>query len=96
MNLIAQLASFASGFVLMRWPAPPATTIATSVMINLALAPLTAAIAARRGRRVTPWAVAGLLLGMWALAAVLLARPAGEKPPPRNEPPRFPPTSDAA
>jgi hypothetical protein len=96
MIMLAHVLSLASGFALMRWQAPPATIIATSAAVNLALAPLTAVVASRRGRRITLWAVLGFALGMWALAAVLLMRDLTAKPPARGEPPRFPPASDAA
>ena len=92
MVTLAKVLGIASGFALMRSGAPPATLIATSLAIDLALAPLTAVIASRRGRSVTLWTVAGLAFGMWALAAVLVMK-AG---PARPEPPRYPPTSDAA
>jgi len=96
MVTLAKLLGLASGFALMRSSAPPATLIATSLAIDLALAPLTAAIASRRGRNVTLWTVAGFAFGMWALAAVLLMKAGGTRTSARPEPPRYPPTSDAA
>ncbi|HYB92296.1 MAG TPA: hypothetical protein VEC38_14765 [Candidatus Binataceae bacterium] len=96
MVTIAKLLGVTSGFALMGSGAPPATLLATSLAIDLALAPLTAVIASRRGRNVTLWTVAGLAFGMWALAAVLVMRAAPSRTSGRPEPPRYPPTSDAA
>ncbi len=93
MTIIASLLSIASGFALMGYSEPPANLIATSIIIDLALAPLTAIIAARRGRSTIRWTVAGLALGAWALAAVMIIPPPA---PPRPDAPQYPPTSDAA
>ncbi len=95
MTIIASLLSIASGFALMGYREPPANLIATSIIIDLALAPLTAIIASRRGRSAIRWTVAGLALGAWALAAVMIIPP--HRPaPPRPDAPQYPPTSDAA
>ena len=91
MTTLANIVSLTSGFALMGYRLPPATILVTSTLVNIALAPLIAVIASRRGRSTTGWTIAGLVLGMWALAAVLLLPPA-ERP----EPPSYPPTSDAA
>ncbi|HVA68415.1 MAG TPA: hypothetical protein VNF45_03825 [Candidatus Binataceae bacterium] len=72
MPTIAHIVSIASGFALMRYPEPPSRLLATSLVIDAALAPLTATIAARRGRSPVAWAFAGFLFGMWALAAAML------------------------
>ena len=93
MEMLAIFLSVTSGFALMGYRLPPATIFATSVVVDLALAPLTGVIASRRGRSTTGWTIAGLALGMWALAAVLLM-PASNRS--RSEPPDYPPTSDAA
>ncbi len=93
METLANILSLTSGLALMGYRLPPATILATSIVVDLALAPLTAVIASRRGRTVTGWTIAGLGLGMWALAAVLIL-PASNRP--RHEPPVYPPTSDAA
>ncbi len=85
--------SVTSGFALMGYHLPAATLLATSVVVDLALAPLTAVIASRRGRYATGWTIAGLALGMWALATVLIL-PAANRT--NSEPPEYPPTSDAA
>jgi hypothetical protein len=50
MTIIANLLSITSGFALMRYQGPPANLIATSIIVDLALAPLTAIVASRRGR----------------------------------------------
>ena len=81
-----------SGFALMGYRLPPATILATSIVVNLALAPLIAVIASRRGRSALGWTIAGLTLGMWALAVVLVL-PASNR---SHEPPTYPPTSHAA
>ena len=87
---IATILNVTSGFALMRYRGGPAEIIATSLIIDAALAPLTAAIASRRGRSALVWALLGFALGMWALAATLLL-------PPRAQPAAAPPpTSDAA
>jgi hypothetical protein len=95
MTIIANLLSIASGFALMGYREPPANLIATSIAIDLALAPLTAIIASRRGRSTIRWTVAGLALGAWALAAVMIIPP-NRTAPPRPDAPQYPPTSDAA
>lgn len=95
MTIIASLLSIASGFALMGYREPPANLIATSIVIDLALAPLIAIIASRRGRSALRWTVAGLVLGAWALAAVLII-PRSRPAPSRPDTPRYPPTSDAA
>jgi hypothetical protein len=95
MTILATLLSIASGFVLMGYREPPANIIATSIIVDLALTPLTAIIAARRGRSALRWIVAGLALGAWALAAVMIL-PASRPAPPRPDAPQYPPTSHAA
>ena len=92
MHTVANILSLTSGFALMGYRLPPLTILMTSIVVDLALAPLTAVIASRRGRSGMRWTIAGLALGMWALALVLVLpaanRPQADKP--------YPPTSDAA
>jgi hypothetical protein len=88
MWMIASILNVTSGFALMRYRGGPAEIIATSLIIDAALAPLTATIAARRGRSRVAWLVLGFGFGMWALAATLILRPRIAIEPP--------PTSDAA
>lgn len=90
MNTLATILGLASGFALIGYHEPPAEMIATSLLVDASLAPLTAVIASRRGRSVVLWAGAGLVLGMWALAYVLIFRPR------RPDTPEYPPASDAA
>lgn len=82
MQTWATALGLASGFGLMGYKESPINLIVTSAVINLALAPLTAIVARRRGRSGTAWAVIGLCFGVWALAAalVLLAPPKGRPP----------------
>jgi type IV secretory pathway TrbD component len=96
MEIIATIISCASGFALMRAHKAPIDLIATSLVVDAALAPLTAVIAARRGRSPLRWVAAGFVLGMWALAYVLIVAPAAtdDRVGPQN--PSRPPTSDAA
>lgn len=96
MTTIANILGIASGFALMRYHEPPANMIATSIIINLALTPLTAIVAARRGRSALRWTIAGLAVGAWALAAVMIIPAPSSPAPPRPEAPDFPPTSHAA
>jgi hypothetical protein len=96
MTIVASLLSIASGFALMGYHEPPANMIATSIIINLALTPLIAIVALRRGRSAIRWTVAGLALGAWALAAVMIIPPSRPAAPPRPDAPNYPPTSDAA
>ena len=96
MTTIANILSIASGFVLMGYHEPPANIIATSIIINLALTPLTAIVAARRSRSALRWTLAGLALGAWALAAVMIIPAPSQPPPPRPDAPPYPPTSHAA
>jgi hypothetical protein len=95
MTILASLLSITSGFALMEYHGPPANLIATSIIVDLALAPLTAIIASRRGRSAIRWTIAGLALGAWALAAVMIMPPSRPAPP-RPEAPQYPPTSHAA
>ncbi|MGH7987775.1 MAG: hypothetical protein ACREQX_16035 [Candidatus Binataceae bacterium] len=94
MTVLAQIIGFASGFALMRYHEGTLSLLATSLMVDAALAPLTAIIAARRGRRIALWAVLGFLFGMWALAVVLLFKPRAANP--GQASPDYPPASDAA
>ncbi|HLX05036.1 MAG TPA: hypothetical protein VKR28_05845 [Candidatus Binatus sp.] len=96
MTTLANILSIASGFVLMGYHEPPANLIATSIIINLALTPLTAIVASRRGRSALRWTIAGLILGAWALAAVMIIPAPSLPAPPRPDTPPYPPTSDAA
>lgn len=96
MEIIATIVGYASGFALMRSHKAPLDLIATSLAIDAALAPLTAVIAARRGRSPLRWVAAGFALGMWALAYVLIVAPATADDPARPPNPSRPPTSDAA
>jgi hypothetical protein len=94
MSAIAKIVSLCSGFILMGYSGPAENIIATSIIINLALAPLTAVIASRRGRSTLRWIILGLLLGAWALGAVLILPE--NRPAPPSPAPQYPPTSDAA
>jgi hypothetical protein len=85
---IATILNVTSGFALMRYHGGPAEIIATSLIIDASLAPLTATIAWRRGRSALVWSLLGFALGMWALAATLLLSPRVSTTPP--------PSSDAA
>jgi hypothetical protein len=96
MTTIASILSIASGFALMGYHETPANLIATSIIINVALTPLTAIVASRRGRSALRWMIAGLLLGAWALAAVMIIPQSRPVPAPRPEAPQYPPTSHAA
>ena len=95
MSTVASILSIASGFALIGYREPSANLIATSIAIDLALAPLTAIIASRRGRSAIRWTIAGLALGAWALAAVMIIPPSRPAPP-RPDAPQYPPTSHAA
>jgi hypothetical protein len=94
MTSLANIMAVASGFVLMGYRGQPAELLATSIVVNLAMAPMTAVIASRRNRSVLRWTIGGLALGAWALAAILIlpANVASPHPPA----PKYPPTSDAA
>lgn len=72
MPLAAFILSVTSGFFLMRYRLPPLTTAMTSIVVDLALAPITIIIAYRRNRSPGRWAVLGLAFGAWALAWVLI------------------------
>lgn len=93
METLAKILGLASGFALMGHQASALNVLATSIVVNLSLAPLTCLIARRRGRSAALWAVLGLCLGMWALAAAMLLRtPARQSEPPSQ----LPPSSHAA
>lgn len=90
MQTLATILGLASGFALMGYHEPPAEMIATSLIVDASLAPLTAVIASRRGRSAALWAAVGFALGMWALAYVLIFKPR------RPDAPEYPRPSDAA
>src|ERR1700719_1745779 len=96
MKTIAAIVGLMSGFALMRSHKAPVDMIATSLIVDAALAPLTAIIAARRGRSAVRWVIAGFALGMWALAYVLIVVPRQPAAPAHPENPARPPTSDTA
>jgi hypothetical protein len=96
MEIIATIVGLASGFALMRSHKAPVDMIATSLIVDAALAPLTAIIAARRGRPAMRWAIVGFAFGMWALAYVLIVAPRQSEAPVQPENPARPPTSDTA
>ncbi len=83
----ATVAGLASGFSLMGYKESPLNLLVTSAVINLALTPLTAIIAARRGRSAAVWSLIGLCFGMWALAAALLLMAPPKNPPHDRVPP---------
>jgi hypothetical protein len=95
MTTLANILSIASGFALMGYHEPPANLLATSIIINVALTPLIAIVASRRGRSTLRWTIAGLALGAWALAAVMIIPPPRPAPPVPDAP-SYPPTSHAA
>jgi len=72
MQTLATIMGLASGFALTGYNGGAANLLATSIAINLALAPLTAAVASRRGRSALVWGLIGLGFGIWALAGVLI------------------------
>jgi hypothetical protein len=76
MNTLATLLALTSGFLLARSHGGAADLIATSLALDAALAPVTVVVAARRGRSIVRWSVVGFLFGVWALAWVLLFKPA--------------------
>ena len=95
MQTLATILSFTSGFALMGYRETHTTMIATSLVVDASLAPLTAIIASRRGRSATRWTILGLMFGMWTLAYVLLTQPRPKAGTGRPDEP-FPPASDAA
>ena len=92
MPTIAFILGITSGFILAGFHESPVNLIATSIVVDAALAPITAIIAAQRRRSPVLWAVAGFAFGLWALAWILLfGRRAVD--PRRNS---SPPTPEAA
>ena len=96
MQILANIIALTSGFALMRSHKAPLDMIATSLIVDAALAPLTAVIAARRGRSAVRWVAAGFAFGMWALAFVLVFAPRRSDAPVPPQAPANPPTSSAA
>jgi hypothetical protein len=92
MTTLATLLGITSGFILMGAHRDPATLIATSLVIDASLAPLTTLIASRHGRSVRLWSIAGFVFGAWAFGAILLLGRRREA----SAPSEYPPTSDAA
>ena len=92
MRTIAVILGITSGFLLAGFHESPANLIATSIVVDAALAPITAIIAMQRRRSPVFWAVAGFAFGLWALAWILLF---GHRPvDTRRE--NSPPTPEAA
>ncbi len=92
MQTLATVVGFASGFALMGYHQTPVELLATSLMVDASLAPLTVVIATRHGRPAGLWMVLGFVFGMWALVAILLLSRAETRPPSDH----FPPPSHAA
>lgn len=92
MTTLATILGITSGFILAGTHRDPVNMIATSLIIDAALAPLTALIAARRGRSAGCWAIVGFALGAWAFASIMLCGTRRGNRPSDD----FPPTSDAA
>lgn len=92
MQSLATVLGITSGFIVIGYREPALNLIATSLIVDAALAPITAVIAHRRGRSVYAWALIGLALGAWALAWAMLWNP--PRQPARREP--EPPTPRAA
>ncbi len=72
MQTFATIMAFASGFALTGYHGGAADLLASSIAVDVVLAPLTAAIASRRGRSGLFWGAIGLGFGMWALATALI------------------------
>jgi hypothetical protein len=94
LTTLATIVAYASGYGLMHHHDPPAELLATSIAIDLTLAPLTILIAARNGRPLAVWSVLGILFGGWALFAALLIQPVFARTQPPVRP--APRSSDAA
>jgi hypothetical protein len=92
MQLLATILGAASGFLIMGYHDQTAEIIATSLVVDASLAPLTGVIAAHRGWSPARWSIIGFPFGVWALGLVLLLR---STRPERTDRP-FPPPSDAA
>jgi hypothetical protein len=88
MSTVAAIVGIMSGFTLLGHHETAARLIATSLMVDASLAPLTATIALRRARSAIFWGLVGFAFGMWALACVLLLG--------RRNHSDYPPQSDAA
>jgi hypothetical protein len=91
MQLLATILGAASGFLMMGYHDQAPEIIATSLVVDASLAPLTGVIAAHRGWSPARWSIIGFPFGVWALGLVLLLRATRRE---RSDRP-FPP-SDAA
>jgi|HubBroStandDraft_6_1064221.scaffolds.fasta_scaffold328009_2 hypothetical protein len=91
MQLLATILGAASGFLIMGYHDQAPEIIATSLVVDASLAPLTGVIAAHRGWSPARWSIIGFPFGVWALGLVLLLRSTRRE---RSDRP-FPP-SDAA
>ncbi len=69
---IALILGITSGLVLAGFHESTANMIATSIIVDASLAPVTAIVAYHHGRSVLRWAIAGFIFGAWALVAALL------------------------
>jgi hypothetical protein len=85
MSALAVIVGITSGFALIGHREAPAILLGTALAVDASLAPLTAVIAARRGRSPLRWAVVGFAFGAWSLAYVLIFRPRQiDYPPPSS------------
>lgn len=69
---LAHVIAITSGFALLGAHLTATTTLATALIVDLSLAPVTAIVAYHHKRGSWRWAAAGLLFGAWTLAALLI------------------------
>ena len=73
-----------SGLYLVRTDIPPMVLVRTLCVVHVLDAILCRHIAARIGRNQRLWSLAGLLLGMWAVASLVILSYKGHREPERS------------
>jgi len=73
-----QITGYLTGLVWLKPEMEPTTLLRTAATVHLLDAILCRVVAGQSGRNKTPWTVAGLLLGVWALGVLFLLPAKGD------------------
>jgi hypothetical protein len=65
-----QIVGYLTGLLLVRPDMEPTTLLRTAAVVHILDAVLCRIVAGHSGRRKTPWTVAGLVFGVWALGTL--------------------------
>jgi hypothetical protein len=67
-----QIVGYLTGLLLVRPDIEPTTLLRTASVVHILDAVLCRIVAGHSGRRKTPWTIAGLVFGVWALGILFL------------------------